>query len=191
MVTNQWHPQDLGGRLSRALLVHAWWLHNHTSFHSLEDTNQHSNNLPPKPVMLCILIECRVELNHRLHAAIRAEPARRKQPEAENFCPRKKSAQTQINGNIIHFAKINCTTLTPFTEQPLNNSKQAEIKDKAGWKINETMCCGTWWYARQNSETNRNASNNNNKRKTIVKFFICLPMLLGKETILFLLGQVP
>lgn len=45
MVTNQWHPEDLGG-LSRALLVHAWWLHNHTSFHSLEDTNQHSNNLP-------------------------------------------------------------------------------------------------------------------------------------------------
>lgn len=48
MVTNQWHPEDLGG-LSRALLVHAWWLHNHTSFHSLEDTNQHSNNLPWNP----------------------------------------------------------------------------------------------------------------------------------------------
>lgn len=48
MVTNQWHPEDLGG-FSRALLVHAWWLHNHTSFHSLEDTNPHPNNLPRKP----------------------------------------------------------------------------------------------------------------------------------------------
>lgn len=138
MVTNQWHPQDLGGRLSRALLVHAWWLHNHTSFHSLEDTNQHSNNLPPKPVMLCILMECRVALSHRLHAAMRAEPARRNNLKLRTSAPGRVVGSDPDQWQHSSFCQNKLhTMLAPFAKQPLNNSKQVEIKDKAGWKSME------------------------------------------------------
>lgn len=71
--TNTWSPingtprNSERGRVSRVLLVHAWWLHNHTSFHSLEDTKHQTNNLPLEMVMLCILINALMIVRYLSH----------------------------------------------------------------------------------------------------------------------------